>query len=190
MRPVVWVSLLSMGCVSARPAVGLKASWDEVASAERKVRDAAKVREVGGLISGLGVAVGLLFVLGAQAQNTNPVVDPVLAQGSDVGNRIRELTAQNARRDSGIGTALIAGSSAAFLLVCAASAFVDGGASEWLLAQREQERRDLVPEEGAANEALLQAAQQAQRLPPEPGQTLRPGMRAVRKRATRAPLFE
>lgn len=190
MRPLVWLSLLSMGCLGARPAIGLKASWEDVAKAERQARDAAKVREIGAAVAGVGVGLGLIFVVAAQAQTTNPVIDPVLAQGSDVGNRLRELTAQNARRDNTIGTGLVAGSIGAFLLACAASALVDGGASDWLVAQREQERRELVPDERLANEALLEAVQRAQRLPPEPGQTLRPGMRAVRKRAVKAPLFE
>ena len=186
MRGWVLIALFgSSGCVTTRPAaLGLRTEPDAVAKAEQQTRNAAKVREVAATVAGIMAGAGGVVFLGSQLQNvqTAPSTnDPSVAGFQTTTQRLQALALDNRNRDRSIAAGLTIGALGVFIGACVASALVDDGASEWLLEQRQQEARDLTPTEAVANRALLEAALEAQKGPPEPGgRTLRPGQRRRR----------
>lgn len=178
-----WLTLLLVcsACVTTRPPpLGLATSQDVIARAERQAKLGARFREVGGTIAGIAAGVGGVVLLGSQlqpTQNVPGVGDPSLAGLQTAAERAQQFAADNKTRDRTIAATVLIGSVIVFLGACIASAIVDDGASDWLGEQRERELADLTPSETEANSKLLEAAQQAQKLPAEPGRTLTPRKR-------------
>lgn len=178
-----WLALMlvSSVCVTTRPPpLGLATSQDAIAKAERQAKLGARFREVGGTIAGIAAGVGGVVLLGSQLQPTQSaptVSDPSLAGLQTAAERAQQFAADNKTRDRTIAATVLIGSVIVFLGACVASAIVDDGASDWLAEQRERELADLAPSETEANSKLLEAAQRAQKLPPEPGHTKTPRQR-------------
>ncbi|MBL8940634.1 MAG: hypothetical protein JNM69_39180 [Archangium sp.] len=178
-----WVALLfvSSACVTTRPPpLGLAASQDAIAKAERQAKLGARFREVGGTLAGIAAGIGGVVLLGSQLQPTQSaatVTDPSLAGLQTAAERAQQFAAENKARDRTIAASVLIGSVVVFLGACVASAIVDDGASEWLAEQRARELADLTPSESEANSKLLEAALAAQKLPAEPGHTLKPRQR-------------
>lgn len=186
MRGLISIALLvSASCVTPRPAPrGLATSAESVATAERQVKDARKVREVAASLAGIVAGAGGVVLLGSQLQpiQASPgSTDPSLAGFQTASQRLQELALDNKSRDRTIAAGLLVGSLGGFLVACVASAVIDDGASEWLVAQREGEARELAVSERDANRALLEAALAAQNGPKETGgRTLRAGQKGAR----------
>ena len=178
-----WLALVlvNSACVTTRPPpLGLATSQDAIAKAERQAKLGARFREVGGTIAGIAAGVGGVVLLGSQLQPTlsaPTVSDPSLAGLQTAAERAQQFAADNKTRDRTIAATVLIGSVIVFLGACVASAIVDDGASDWLAEQRARELADLTPSETEANSKLLEAAQQAQKLPPEPGHTKTPRQR-------------
>lgn len=179
-----WVALLgvvNVACVTTRPPpLGLATSQEAIAKAERQAKLGARFREVGGSIAGIAAGVGGVVLLGSQLQPTQGVassVDPSLAGLQTAAERAQQFAADNKSRDRTIAATVLIGSVVVFLGACVASAIVDDGASEWLAEQRALELAELTPSETEANSKLLEAVQRAQKLPAEPGHTLKPRQR-------------
>lgn len=178
-----WLLPLLMGsaCATTRPPpLGLATSQEVIAKAERQAKLGARFREVGGTIAGIAAGVGGVVLLGSQlqpTQNVPGVGDPSLAGLQTAAERAQQFAADNKTRDRTIASTVLIGSVIVFLGACVASAIVDDGASEWLARQRALELADLAPSETEANSKLLEAAQRAQKLPAEPGHTLKPRQR-------------
>ncbi len=182
--------LVSSACVTTRPApLGLRTEPGAVAKAEQQTRDAAKVREVAAAAAGIMAGIGGVVFLGSQLQpvQTAPSTnEPSVAGFQTATQQLQQRALDNRDRDRSISAGLLVGGLGVFLGACVASALVDDGASEWLLEQREQEKRELTPTESQANRELLEAALEAQKQPQESGgRTLRPG-----KRRTRGPAVD
>lgn len=175
------ILLLCSACVTTRPPpLGLATSQDVIAKAERQAKLGVRFREVGGTIAGIAATVGGAVLLGSQLQPTPgsvPLSDPSLAGLQTAAERAQQFAADNTTRDRAISATVLIGSVVVFLGACVASAVVDDGASDWLAEQRERELADLTPSEAEANSKLLEAAQRAQKLAPEPGRTLTPRRR-------------
>lgn len=173
--------LMGSACATTRPPpLGLATSQEVIAKAERQAKLGARFREVGGTIAGIAAGVGGVVLLGSQlqpTQNVPGVGDPSLAGLQTAAERAQQFAADNKTRDRTIASTVLIGSVIVFLGACVASAIVDDGASEWLARQRALELADLAPSEAEANSKLLEAAQRAQKLPAEPGHTLKPRQR-------------
>lgn len=178
--------IVSSACVTTRPApLGLRTDPDAVAKAEQQTKDAAKVREVAAAVAGIMAGIGGVVFLGSQLQpvQTAPSTnEPSISGFQTATQQLQQRALDNRDRDRSISAGLLVGALGGFVGACVASAIVDDGASEWLLAQRQEEARELTPTEAQANRELLEAALEAQQQPQEPGgRTLRPGQRRARK---------
>lgn len=186
-----WLLLCGvMGCATTRATPqGLMSDPDDVALSERRVKEAARVREVGATIASVGAVAGTILLMGSQLQPVQ-TVDPSFGTVPVDTQLLQQRAVENRNRDRTIASTILLSSIGVFLGACIVSAFIDGGSSEWLAEQRALEARQLAPVEAEANQKLYEAAKKAQGLAPEPGTTTRPGQRAPRRRTQALPLLQ
>lgn len=186
---VTAVSCVALGCVTGRGAPrGLQSDGDQVAEAERLVKKAANVREIGAGLSGVAAGVGALLLIGTQAQPTPSPADSSFGNVPVQSEVVRQRILQVKENDRTYGVATIVGALGVFLGACLVSAGIDAGSSEWLLEQRSLEVEQLTVPENEANRRLFEAAKEAQKLPAPSGTTIRPTDRK-RPRRERVPVL-